>query len=300
MIVKGSFTSTGQAEYVAIPIGATWMKVVNLTTSTTAGAGELADAYWQPTLNYGIGYVWNAGTDATGPAALSAATGFTIYNSGSDNPLGTIDATVTAISNATPPRVTLTATAGMADGDIVRFANMTGGTQLNGMDFTITVIDGTHFDLAYMAPIVAATTGSFYPVKFQDLFYPRARFISEITAGASTVITMTVAHEFIVGAVVRLVVPEAFGMNELNWLPAKVTAISASTITVDIDSTSFTAFAFPLTGIVLTSYAQVLPESQSSVNSGEIGVKLEAGAAAVAGVLNDEISWIAGNDGPEL
>lgn len=60
---------------------------------------------------------------------------------------------------------------------------------------------------------------------------------------------MTVGHGMIVGQKVKLSVPAEYGMAEINGLEGNVTAINTTnnTITLDIDSSSFSAFAFPAT-----------------------------------------------------
>ena len=310
MIMKGTFLSDGTAKNLVLPFGVTWIKTKNVTVYQAAGAGTLATAAWQkdnmrydndPThLIYGTGENKTAVTDALAATTLDATHGFLEYDSGSDNPLGTVLA-CTNVTAADPPLVLAGDTGTIAEGDIVRFRSVTGATQLNGLDFTVgTVVANVSIELPYMRAIVAGTDGFFYPVKYQDIFYPRTRVISEITLGTSTVVEMTVAHGFAVGDLVRLLVPTIFGTRELNNVAVEVTAIAANTITVDYDSTGFTAFTWPLTGTKIPIYAQVVPMSPATMNSGEFGLILHAGNAAPAGVDGDYISWIAGDDGIDI
>lgn len=306
MIEKGNFTSDGKKKYLALPFGATWIETLNQTTWLAAGADSVVKAEWQKTNiadYYGTATIKTTATNALAPsAALTAATGFAEYDSGADNPLGTVD-TGTAISGDNPPIVSVVFDEGeYNNGDIIRMTNVTGGTQLNGLDFTIGSVDHTldEFELSYMAPIVAATNCVFYPVLYQDKFYPRTRYISAITLGTTTTIKMTVAHDFAVDDLVRLVVPQQFGTKELNSLAVKVTAITTGTITVDYDSTGFTAFTFPLTGVSIPQYAQVVPMSPAVQNDGEIGIVLQAGTGAPAGSDGDVILWKAGDDSIDI
>ena len=192
----------------------------------------------------------------------------------------------------------------------MRIINVASAQQLGGIDFTVgnsTLTSGT-FSLDYMAQIVAGTTGSWRKIPFQPQFYPRKRTISAITAASSAVITMTVTHGYTAGQAVRLKVPAAFGMVEMDNLIGNITAINTSTntITVDIDSSAFTAFAFPVTADVPFTFAEVIPVGETANgtyannlddatdNVSLIGMKLAAGADSPAGVTSDVIYWRAG------
>jgi hypothetical protein len=56
---------------------------------------------------------------------------------------------------------------------------------------------------------------------------------------------MSVAHDFTVGEKVTLKVPSQYGMTEANNKTATVTAVTTYTVTLDLDSSGFTAFALP-------------------------------------------------------
>lgn len=310
IIQQGRFTSTGAAQTLQIRADVDWMKVVNMTEAAAANASRGITYYWQRgfTDNDGLVTLRNAAATEVNmdTSAGLAVPGFRLVDS-SSNPVGVLTA-VTSISNATPPRVTVASTAALATGNIVRLIDITGGQQLGGYDFTITVIGATTFDLEYMAPIVAATTGFYRLIRFEPIFYPRHRSISAITQAASAVVTMTVTHGFTVGQVVRLRVPAAFGMVEIDGLSGTITAINTTTntITLDIDSTTFTAFAFPLTAAPTFSQALVIPVGEAAtspyenllddatVNTAYLGMQLGAGITSPAGSASDVIYWVAG------
>ncbi|OGT44291.1 MAG: hypothetical protein A3F13_02675 [Gammaproteobacteria bacterium RIFCSPHIGHO2_12_FULL_40_19] len=98
-------------------------------------------------------------------------------------------------------------------------------------------------------------------------FYPLMREISAITQAQNAVVTTTEDHDFVVNELVSFRVSRAYGMVEMNNLRGKVLAITSDTLTVDIDSSNFTAFSIPgdLTG---TTPPCVVPSSS--------GVDLEA------------------------
>jgi len=311
VVKTGSFVSTGATTYLPLPSGYDKIETLNLTTTTAAGAGTGVEFFWQEGMAQGsaVEYIKTAVTNAIAPAVVATG-GFTRYNS-ADNPVGTLNTTITAISNAAIPVVSLTDTDDLVAGDVVRLINIVGGQQLGGIDFTIgTTVLNTSFTLAHMAQIVAATTGSFRKIKYVPMFYPSERIISKVATGATTLITMTVAHNYVVGQLVKLVVPAAFDMTELNGLEGKIIAINATdgnstnTITVDIDSTAFTAFAWPLTADDTFTPAQVVPAGKATTsaeanldiathNVATSGVVLAAGTNSPAGVVGNVIYWTA-------
>ncbi len=69
-------------------------------------------------------------------------------------------------------------------------------------------------------------------------FYIPSRFvISAITLGATTTITVTEDHNYVVGQLVRLIIPASFGSIQLNEKTGYVVVIPSSTqFTLDINS----------------------------------------------------------------
>ena len=105
-------------------------------------------------------------------------------------------------------------------------------------------------------------------------------------------------------------------MTELDGVQATIVAIGqadndgvTNTITIDQDTTGFSAFAFPLTTDPGFTPAQVVPMGENTAealnaganilgdstnNVGYVGIQLQAGAASPAGVASDVIYWVAG------
>lgn len=313
---QGNFAADGTDKVIQLRSDVDWMKVFNLTV---AGASQ--------TTAIGVEFEWFRGfndgrairrlkSNAANAANLTdfiTSGGFTLVDT-SASPNGVINATVTAVSNAAIPVVSNSGTNGLAAGDIVRMINVTGAQQLGGLDFTVgynTLTSGT-FSLDYMAQIVAGTTGSWMKIKYDPLYYPRRRYITNITQASSAVVKLSVTHGYKVGQVVRFKVPSEYGMVEMNGLQGTITAInttttSGNTITVDINSTNFTAFSFPLTAVSPFTAAQVIPVgmdsgealdsgvdllSDATDNTGYIGMILGGGFAG--GENGDAMYWIAG------
>lgn len=313
LLLVGSFVSTGADKVLDLPSSADLVYVYNRTVATNAQTTAVAVKHmWMR--QYPAGAKWsmfkaNAANSANLDQYLTSS-GFTLVDSSVQTP-GLLNATVTAVSNAAIPVVSNSGTNGLAAGDIVQMVNVSGAQQLGNMHFTVgynTLTSGT-FSLDYMSQIVAGTTGSWRKIYFDPIFYPRRRTITKITQATQAVVTLSVTHGYQVGQVVRFVIPEAFGMTELNGLQATITAVnttttSGNTITIDVDSSSFTAFAFPLTGDVPFSLAEVVPVgentaaalaanvnilSDATVNTAYIGLRLAGGINNPAGAASDII-----------
>ena len=322
IILQGSFTqgATAVPQTIQLRSDVDWMKVYNYTQFANAvGAGQGIEYYWQRGMAQGTGLAWNkeATIEASVGTVLAAPTGFTLVDSSVQTPaaLNNGSTGITAISNATPPVVTVGSTAGMSAGTIVRLYNVTNAQQVGGIDFTVGIntLTGTTFDLSY-APTLGATigaAGSFRVIPFNPIFYPRNRVITKVTTGTTTTITFSVTHGYTVGQQLRFNVPSGWGMVELNELDGTVLSINTTTnsITVDIDSSSFTAFTFltnllyPITPAQAVPFGEDTPYALSqgvdilggaTINTAYIGMYLPAGANSPGGAANDLVYWVAG------
>lgn len=315
---QGRFTSAGTAQIIQLRSDLDWMWVKNETVSYAAGAGTGAEFYWQRGMTQGRGtiYTKTAATNALAVAQIAANAGFYLVDSSVNIPGPSL--ALTGITNGTPPVVNTSNTASLNNGDIVRIFSTVGALQLRGLDFTIgSISGGVSFELEYMAQIASANpgAGTFRRIPYDPIYYPRRRYITAITQAAQAVVTLSVTHGYTVGQVVRFIVPEIdgtyFGMTELDGLTGTILAINTTTntITVDIDTTGFSAFAFPLTTSPAFTPAQIVPVgddtaaalqlnanilADATVNQGYIGIKLQAGTGSPAGATSDVIYWVAG------
>jgi hypothetical protein len=317
IIQQGRFTSTGESQVLSIRSDFDWIRVYNLTAADQAAADLGYEFYFQRGMTDGRGLVWSKlGTVANEPVTIgqiAANAGFFMLDSSDQSPNAAV--AITAGSNAAQPVYSTADTSGLSTGSIVRLSQLTGQEQLAGVDFEIdNVIASTSFRIRWAldsAPGAAATAGFYRIIPFDPIYYPRRRYIAAITNAAQAVVTLTVTHGYTVGQQVRFVVPEEFGMIEMNGLQGTITAVSAvnNTITVDIDSSAFTAFDIPAAGDIPLTWAQVVPFGEDTAqalssavdiladatrNTGFIGVRLVAGNNSPAGNANDEIYWVAG------
>lgn len=278
-ILTGTYTTaaTPVAINLSIPSEYTKITVYNITDmGSTAANTNVMQAYATSSMAAGSGYVTTktngAATLGTTTSLAANAGGFTFVADSASSNLGAA-LTVTSTTNAAPPVVSLASTAGLNTGDVVRYVNSTGQLNISGMDFTIgTVVANTSFPLQFMvASGGAGTGGSVRRVPFDPRFYPPYRYITAISKASSAVITLSVTHQYTVGQEIRIIVPSAFGMIEMNNQLAVITAIDTTlnTITVNIDSTNFTTFAFPssATAALGVSFALVVPVGEAAINS---------------------------------
>ena len=276
--VTGTFTSTGVVENITLPSGYTEFEMVNITDigSTAANTNVMWALGTSSMANGSAYYAPKTSGAATNALTVSTTTGgFTFVDDSGSVPLGAANTGITAVSQASPAVVALASTAGLGNGDIVRIYNTTGMLQIAGMDFTIGgLVANTSFQLSYLNSsgfAAAATAGTVRRVPFDPRYYPRRRFITGITAATSAVITLSVTHGFTAGQAVRIKVPADFGMTEIDGLIGNITAINTTTntITVDIDSSAFTAFSFPTSAVAGAGveFAQVIPVGETATGA---------------------------------
>ena len=100
----------------------------------------------------------------------------------------------------------------------------------------------------------------------QPQFYEPSRFqISAITLGATTTVTTTITHNYVVGQQVRLIIPPTFGTRQLNEQTAFVISIPASNqVVLDL----FTVGLDPFIASSAPTKAQIL--AIGDINSGII------------------------------
>jgi hypothetical protein len=320
---QGRFVSDETATFIPLPTDVDSIEVYNETLLYGAGAGTGAQFYWQRGMANGRGLIYTktVATNALVPAQIAAGAGFYLTDTSVQVP-GPLLAT-TGITAATPPVITAVAgtTSQFNTGDIIRVINTPGALQFGGIDFTVgTIIAGASIELPY-GPTIAATgavAGSVRRIPYDPIFYPRRRIITNITQAAQAVVTLSVTHGYLVGQKILFVIPTvtalAYGMTELNGVEATIVAVNTvtNTITVDVDTTGMTAFAWPLTADPTFTPAQVIPVGENTAtaialgvnpfndatfNTAQFGITLMAGANSPAGVITNVIYWRAYKSG---
>lgn len=325
---QGTFIqpATAVAQTLMIPSGVDWLKVYNFTRSAGGATGGF-QFYWQRGMTtVGTVLINTAGAVTSAQTATNA---FVLYDPSVQTPgaLNNGSTGVTGFTAANPAVVTVGATAGMSAGTVVMFSSLNNQPQYNGIPFSVGygTLTGTTFSVDYLNATgsTPSTAGNFRVIPFNPLFYPRRRIITNISAAAQAVITLSVDHQFTVGQKVRIDLQG--GSSSALWGSYGVmdgqqvtivavdtaTGVGHNTITVNFSTLGFGAFVFPVAGAVpftppqvvpfgedtATALAQLPPLSSledATVNTGFIGMTLAAGANLPAGQANDVVFWVAG------
>lgn len=300
MVASGSYISDGAARTINFPTRIDHFLIRNRSTWGT-NPNAVVESTWYR------GYAAGQSTSIleTGAGVLNSAItaagglGFTEV----DESLltdGAAVANITGITNATPA-VAATVTPATV-GQIVRVYNTTGMLQIAGLEFEVTaVVAGVSMTFGYLpaAGFAAAATAGTFRVLPNKRYLPTRRWITAITAANPAVITTSVAHGYNVGDRITVHVPAQFGMVEMEGLTGIVTAVTASTITTDINSAAFTAFAYPTSAIAAAgvSFPHVVPFGEVATsllsptdNQTVFGLFLDT---AVVGANTNVMDWYA-------
>ncbi len=164
--------------------------------------------------------------------------------------------------------VSMTNTGSIAVGDWVRVINPVGMLQIGGLVAQVTAVSvNSSITLGYVATGVAGlnvsgNASSSTILKFiPDKFYPKALRIINVTQATQAKVYFAQQNDFTPGELVDFTIPSSYGMTQLNFKTgqpqgaARVLVVTntatESSITLDVDSTGFTPFLYPLTGSVL-------------------------------------------------
>lgn len=267
IIGQGSFIvpATIVNKVIEIPSNVDWLSVRNYTRSGTVGGAAAFgfEYYWQRGMPAGTGlvkYYSNGSAIVNGDRLVSG--GFTLYDPSGQSqgalPLIGGSVATTASTNVTRPVVSTASTAGIAVGSVVRMSN-TAQTDVNGVDMVVgAFVANTSITLLAASNALATAPGviggaGFYRIINTDpLFYPRNRIITNITRAVNANVSTSIAHGLTPGQEIRFGIPAASGMIQLNPTPQNnylqasvVTVVDDYNITINLDTTAFTAFTWP-------------------------------------------------------
>lgn len=293
----GNVTDQGNPVIIQVPSGVDWIRVRNFTkwgvngnsAAVFNGVGNAFvgyDFYWQRGMPQGSAMVsYKANGAGTSVSDTLLAGGFTLFDpsgqSGSTAaPLIGPAVATTASTNATRPVVSTASTAGIAVGTVVRMSN-TAQTDVNGIDMVVGAVTlNTNFTLLAASNALATAPGAiggagFYRIVYVDSpFYPRKRFITNITRAVNANVSTSVAHGLTPGQVIRFLIPAVSGMTQLNPTPQNnylyatvVTVVDDYNITIDIDTTAFTAFTYPTIAQQASSFPELHPVGENTAAS---------------------------------
>ena len=326
-----SFTSTGVGVKINLPSSADYFVTTNITQMPLApNPGVVIRGEWYGS-KFGVGATaandgirWKK-TNSTNAllidtfATSTASNGFTYITTSPYVEAQAANA-ITAITAASPAVVTQTNT--YSEGDFVRLYSTTGMLQIGGMVFQISSVSGSGYTLTGLRAAgfaAAATAGFTRRVSKNAAVDPEFLYITEITKATQAVVRTSVdpTPYYVVGNKIHFSVPASFGMKEINQLTGTIVAVSAAnyTVTVDIDSTAFTTFAFPTSASSPTSalFATYAPAGSATTFNPNTLVQtgyefqktpfhtgqftpymfLAGGAQSPAGASGDVINWMA-------
>lgn len=104
-----------------------------------------------------------------------------------------------------------------------------------------------------MCPYIPSYTTA-YPV-----YQPAMRVITHITNAFPALVTTSINHQYNDGIIVRLIIPQGFGMLQANGLIGTITVVGDTSFLVSIDTTFFDVFTLPSTFPLMYNDAQVVP-----------------------------------------
>lgn len=323
ILTGDTFTSTGAGVKIPLPSSADYMEVFNLTKLAAANPNAVTISRW-----FGPKFGTGASPADGGIKTVKTTADLTsTYSSGGFTYVRTVPVieaqsanAITAITAASPAVVSQVNS--YSDGDILQFYDTTGMLQIAGMNFQISSTSGAGYTLTGLRAAgfaTPATAGYTRRISKYAAVEPQFLYVTEITQATQAVVRTSVdpTQYYVVGMKVHFSVPYSFGMYQMNQLTGKIVSMSAAnyTMTVDIDSTAFTAFAFPASTSSPTAalFATVAPAGASTqfnpVTNVQTGydfqyqpfrtgqftpyMYLAGGANSPAGAASDVINWIA-------
>ncbi len=305
--ISDTYVSDGNARVLQLRFDPDYFALFNETSFNSVDAGQPTKrAWWFRSLAPDNGFtVTNsvvAGSEALDVSTFITSGGFRLINTITD----VLEAVqVGTAVTAAAPAVATDAGHTFIPGDNVRVFSTTGMLQIAGMDFTITATTpGADYTLGFLdssgfAAPATAISARRIPFDPPD-FAPKNRFITAISNAVNAVIQLSVTHGYNVGEIITLRCTPAFGMSEVNNLQGEIQSIdtATNTVTVDINTTSFTAFAFPTSAVAGSgvTFPQTIPIGDFDVLSGAIDNQAFIGlrlGVDVVGANNDVVHWIA-------
>ncbi len=340
ILTGGSFTSTGVGVKINLPSSADYFVATNITQLPLApNPGVVVRSEWYGS-KFGVGASaandgvrWKKTNSSSAInidtfATSTASNGFT-YVTTAPIVEPQAAAAITGITAANPAVVSQTNT--YSNGDIVRIYNTTGDLTIGGMDFQISSVSGSGYTLLGLANVAgnglaAATAGNTRRISKFGAVEPEFLYVTNISQASQAVVSVSVdpADHYVVGMKLHFSVPASMGMKEIDGLTGTIVAVNAASatasigaynMTVDIDSSAFTAFAFPLSALSpgASLFATVAPAGAATTFNPLTGVQtgydfqkqpfrtgqftpylfLSGGAQSPAGANLDVIDWIA-------
>ncbi len=277
IIEGGSFTSDSTLQkQVALSTDPDFFWIRNRTAWGDDAAETSVESWWRQGMSAGAAQTVDQAVTSGAMSTEAVTTGGFTFIDTSNPPVFAPLAATAITGNAGTFIVSMSNTGSISIGDFVRLYATTGELQIAGYTFQVTAVTAnTSITLGYMASsgmtFAADATGG-QVIKFiPNLMYPRWQYIANITQAAQAVISFTAKNDFTPGEIVSLRVSSAFGMDEINNREVRVLSVTnsstVSSITVDWNTSGYTAFAFPTSAVAAAgvSPAVCVPSSSGVV-----------------------------------
>lgn len=271
-IQKGTLTataSTPQDIQISSMNPPTYFEMKNITQWGATSAAKDIEFWWEKSMAQGTALGIHQASGGAGSQTLNSfalsTDGISIYSTASP-PTFTSNTSGTAITRGSANGVTVATITNDGNaargpkvnvGDFVRITNAVGMEQISGMVFQVVAITSTTsvtLDLDSSAFGADGTTFTMTKV-IPNRSYPRVARITAVTRANPCVVNLIQDSTFTVGEEVSFRIPANSGsfssMKELNNLKGVVTAVTNATattcsqITVNIDTSGFSAFSLP-------------------------------------------------------
>jgi hypothetical protein len=271
----GKWNYTNPATPVAVNIPMTdkpdWVIVKNLSNWGDTTAITSIESEWFSGMAKGS-FISMDQTITTNALSSNVGTsnGFTFVDQ-TNPPAYTKQAITTGVNGSTFV-VTTTNTTGISVGDLVRLINVTSALELSTILYQVTAVNaGTSVTLGFAATAATAKgttygngTGGYLQKVYDGFMYPKGLPVLWITQATQAKVYFARQNDYTVGELVDFNIPTLYGMTELSFLtkqgggsalgsnpsgPARVLQVinsaTESSIVIDVDTSGFTAFAFP-------------------------------------------------------
>ncbi len=290
IVTQGTFTQPAvpTAKIIPLPSGADYFKIVNLTQMANATATACVAGEWYggglTATNDGLRWTKSGSNailiDTFRNGTGTKTNGFT-YITGFPFPEAALTGTTITQANGAVATVANT----YSEGDTVVIYNAVGMQQISGMTFTISTVTTGGFTLLGLDSSGFAAAATAFTVRRVNKFTPvepSFLYITKITQATQAVVTVSQANSVYLGQKFEFTVPGSFGMVQINnfyqpqSLPAVVTAIvDAYNFKINVDTTNFTAFAFPASASSPTAalFATIAPAGQSTQYNFTTGIQ---------------------------
>lgn len=335
LIASDTYTNGASlvAMNIALPVKPDWFFVKDLTNwGAQSTAANPIYAEWFSTMADGaylaLGQPSSTGAGVTTYASAGTSGGFTFINQASPPTFTRV--AMTAV-NGTTFVVSTGTTTGINVGDTIRLINITSALEISSTLFQVTAVSaGVSITLGYAATAASAgwtiangTTG-FYQKVYPSQYYPTLRPVLYITQAAQAKVYFGRQNDFTPGEMVDFEIPTSYGMSQLSYLtgqprgPARVLTVTntatESSIVIDVDTTGFTAFAYPTSanftsvaspatcfpagsGVVPLNGSATIPQSPPGTNlvdafDNHNQYVMQIGTSAV-GVASAKMQWFA-------